>query len=76
MEPIKKEVYIGYVVLQYPGHEERVITPTTCTYESKVMALDAVSYHVRSILEDTNCEIISRGVKKLTIKWQRKSLNH
>ena len=75
MIQVEKEVYIGYVVVRYLNGIPEII-PTTCTYGSKVMALDAIQYIANKVLYDINCEIVSRGTKKFTIKWQRKSLNH
>lgn len=75
MIQVKKEVYIGYVVVRYQGGEPIIIT-TACTYESKVMAFDAIQYISNKVLYDMNSEIVSRDVKKITINWQRKSLNH
>lgn len=75
MIQLEKEVYVGYVVAQYLDRKPEIIT-TSCAYESKFVALNAVRYIANKILYDVNCEIIKSGVKKITIKWQRKSLNH
>lgn len=71
MIQVKKEVYIGYVVARIQCQEPEII-PTSCAYESKHIALDATHYIANKTLYDVNCEIISRGVRKITIKWQRK----
>lgn len=68
---LQKEIYVGYVVVQLPSQELKIVE-TACTYDTKISALDAADY-MRVILEDTDCVIISKNVKKIKLTWQKKS---
>lgn len=75
MIQVKKEVYIGYVVARFLGGEPEIL-PTECMRKSKIEALHEVCIKEKILKTNVACEMISSGVKKVTIKWQRKSLKH
>ena len=71
----EKEVYVGYIVARFLCNDPEIFT-TSCTYKSKKEALIGVHDKVNVAKHNVALEIIDKGVKKVTIKWQTKSLNH